>query len=68
MSFAGFRAASINFVITTGMSLSALWSQPGISKFTDIAQVTYGFVMIGGILAAAQTYKERMKNAPDEPI
>lgn len=64
MNSTGFKWAVINLLITTSSSFITLFSQPAIKFFTDIAPVSYAVAILGGVLAAAQTYAARVKDTP----
>jgi hypothetical protein len=64
MNGTGFKWAILNLVITSSSSLITLFSQSSIQNFSDIAPVSYAVAILGGVLAAAQTYAARVKDSP----
>lgn len=47
--------AFLAFVISVSNALITLWSTGKVVNFSDVAEVSYGVAIIGGILQAAHT-------------
>lgn len=64
----GLLSSFITFTITLSTSLITLFTQEGVSKFSDISETGYAAAFLGALVAAAMSYKARMANAPEQPI
>ena len=60
MNGKAFETALLTALITLGTSLMALFSQEGVSQFTDIEPVAYASAVIGAAVAGLTGYKSRM--------
>lgn len=56
--------AVVAFIITLGTTLTTLFTQEGVNKFTDLSEVQYATALIGAIMALANTYKARVAPSP----